>query len=112
MNRIGNIFRFIFKSFLITTLIIFVVLAGAVCGFLVFQNLFDISDTVIPSVIGDELKVAQEKLYEAGLKINISGEEFDERISRNKIITQNPASGVRVKKNREVYVVVGSKQRE
>lgn len=111
MDWIGKIFRFIFKSFLTTTFIIFVVGAGATGAFLVFQNIFDVSDTVVPSVIGDELNVAQEKLYGAGLKIYVSGEEFDERISRNKIITQNPASGVKVKMNREVYVVVskGSK---
>ena len=111
MDWIGKIFRFILKSFLATAFIIFVVGAGGLSAFLVFQNMFDVSDTVVPSVIGDELNVAQEKLYDAGLKICVSGEEFDERISRNKIITQDPASGAKVKKNREVYVVVskGSK---
>jgi len=111
MDWIGKIFRFIFKSFFTTAFIIFVMGAGATGAFLVFQNMFDVSDTVVPSVIGDELNVAQEKLYGAGLKIYVSGEEFDERISRNKIITQNPASGAKVKMNREVYVVVskGSK---
>ena len=111
MDWIGKIFRFIFKSFLTTAFIIFVVGAGATCAFLVFQNMFDVSDTVVPSVIGDELNVAQEKLYDAGLKICVSGEEFNEKISRNKIITQDPASGAKVKMNREVYVVVskGSK---
>ena len=111
MDWIGKIFRFIYKSFFTIAFIILAVIAGAVCGFLAFQNMFDVSDTVVPSVIGDELNVAQEKLYDAGLKIYVSGEEFDERISRNKIITQNPASGAKVKKNREVYVVVskGSK---
>ena len=106
MDWIGKIFRFILKSFVVTTFIIFVVGAGALSAFLVFQNMFDVSDTVVPSVIGDELNVAQEKLYDAGLKIYVSGEEFDERISRNKIITQDPASGAKVKMNREVYVVV------
>ena len=111
MDWIGKIFRFIFKSFLTTAFIIFVMGAGATGAFLVFQNMFDVSDTVVPLVIGDELNVAQEKLYGAGLKIYVSGEEFDERISRNEIITQNPASGAKVKMNREVYVVVskGSK---
>jgi len=111
MGWIGKIFRFILKLFLATVFIIFVVGAGVTCAFLVFQNMFDVSDTVVPSVIGDELNVAQEKLYDAGLKIYVSGEEFSERISRNKIITQNPDSGAKVKKNREVYVVVskGSK---
>jgi len=106
MDWIGKIFRFIFKSFLGTAFIIFVVGAGALSAFLVFQNMFDVSDTVVPSVIGDELNIAQGKLYDAGLKIYVSGEEFNERISRNKIITQDPASGAKVKMNREVYVVV------
>jgi len=106
MYWIVKILRFIFKSFLTTTLVIFVVIAGATCAFLVFQNMFDVSDTVVPPVIGDELNVAQEKLYDAGLKIYVSGEEFDERISRNKIITQDPASGAKVKMNREIYVVL------
>ena len=111
MDWIGKIFRFIFKSFLTTVFIIFVVGAGAFTALLAFQNMFDVSDTVVPSVIGDELNVAQEKLYDAGLKIYVSGEEFDERISRNKITTQDPVSGAKVKKNREIYVVVskGSK---
>ena len=111
MDWIGKIFRFIFKSFLTTAFIIFVVGAGALSAFLLFQNMFDVSNTIIPSVIGDELNVAQEKLYDAGLKIYVSCEEFDESISRNKIITQDPAGGAKVKKNREVYVVIskGSK---
>ncbi|GAH14178.1 unnamed protein product, partial [marine sediment metagenome] len=106
MYWIGKILRFIFKSFLATAFIIFVVGAGATCAFLVFQNMFDVSDTVVPSVIGDELNVAQEKLYDAGLKIYVSGEEFDERISQNKIITQDPVGGAKVKKNRKIYVVL------
>jgi len=106
MDWIGKIFRFIFKSFLTTVFIIFVVGAGALSALLAFQNMFDVSDTVVPSVIGDELNVAQEKLYDTGLKIYVSGEEFDERISRNKIIAQDPAGGAKVKNNREIYVVV------
>lgn len=106
MDWIGKIFRFILKSFIATTLIIFVVGAGGLSAFLVFQNMLDVSDTVVPSVIGDELNVAQEKLYDAGLKIDVSGEEFDERISRNKISAQDPAGGAEVKKNRKIYVVV------
>lgn len=111
MYWIGKILRFIFKSFLATVFIIFLVGAGALSAFLVFQNMFDVSDTVVPSVIGDELNIAQEKLYDAGLKIYVSGEEFDERISRNKIIAQDPVGGAEVKENREVYVMVskGSK---
>ncbi|OGD14270.1 hypothetical protein A2V47_02880 [Candidatus Atribacteria bacterium RBG_19FT_COMBO_35_14] len=111
MDWIGKIFHFIFKLFLIPAFIIFAVGAGGVCAFMVFLNMYDVSDTAVPSVIGDELNIAQEKLYDAGLKIYVSDEEFDERISQNKIIAQDPASGAKVKKNREIYVVVskGSK---
>ncbi|MGB2782452.1 MAG: PASTA domain-containing protein [Atribacterota bacterium] len=111
MNWILSIFRFIFKSFAAIIIIISVVGIGALFAFLLFQNVFDVSDTTVPSVVGNELKIAQEKLYQAGLKIYVSGEEFNERISQNKIIFQDPVSGAKVKKDREVKVVVskGSK---
>ena len=111
MNWILSIFRFIFKSFATIIIIISVVGAGSLSAFLLFQNVFDVSDTTVPSVVGNELKAAQEKLYQAGLKIYVSGEEFNEKISQNKIIFQDPVSGAKVKKNREVKVVVskGSK---
>ena len=111
MNWILSIFRFIFKSFAAIIIIISVVGTGALSAFLLFQNVFDVSDTTVPSVVGNELKIAQEKLYQAGLKIYVSGEEFNERISQNKIIFQDPISGAKVKKDREVKVVVskGSK---
>lgn len=111
MNWILSIFRFIFKSFATIIIIISVVGAGSLSAFLLFQNVFDVSDTIVPSVVGNELKVAQGKLYQAGLKIYVSGEEFNERISQNKIIFQDPVSGAKVKKDREVKVVVskGSK---
>ncbi|HER25296.1 MAG TPA: PASTA domain-containing protein [Candidatus Atribacteria bacterium] len=106
MDWIGKIFRFILRSVFAIAFIIFIVMAGAVCAFLVFQNVFYVSDTVVPSIIGNELNVAQEKLYNAGLKIYVSGEEFNERFLQNKIISQDPISGSKVKKNREVYVIV------
>ncbi len=111
MDWIEKIFRFICKSFLTPAFIIFAVIAGALCAFLVFQNMFDVSDTVVPSIIGDELNIAEEKLYDAGLKIYISGEEFNQGISQNKIITQDPTSGAKVKKNREIYVVVSKENK-
>jgi len=111
MGLLRIILRFISKLFLTTAFIFLVVGAGVLFAFLVFQNVFDVSDTIVPLVVGDELKVGQGKLYNAGLKIYISGEEFDEKISQNNIISQNPDNGTKVKKNREVYVVVskGSK---
>ncbi len=111
MNWIVKIFNIILKSLVSIIFIIFIVIAGGVSAFIIYQNVYSVPNTVVPSVIGEELKVAQEKLYNAGLQIKVSGDEFDEKISLNKIITQDPASGSTVKKNREIYVVVskGSK---
>lgn len=111
MNEIVKIFHFILKSLVSIIFLIFIVIAGGVSAFIIYQNVYSVANTVVPSVIGDELKVAQEKLYNAGLQIKVSGDEFDKNISPNKIITQDPASGSTVKKNREIYVVVskGSK---
>lgn len=103
-----SIFRFILKSLIATAIIIFLMIAGITSAFLVFQKVFDVPTTTVPSIVGDELKVAQEKLYDAGLKLYISGEEFNERISQNKIISQDPAGGAKVKMNREIYVVVST----
>ncbi len=103
-----SIFRFILKSFIATAFIIFIMIAGMTCAFLVFQKVFYVPTTTVPLIVGDELKVAQEKLYDAGLKLYISREEFNERISQNKIISQDPASGAKVKMNREIYVVVST----
>ena len=106
MNGIGKMFHFILKSFFAVIFIIFIVTAGALSGFLVYENAFYVHDTVVPSVVGDELKVAQKKLYEAGLNINISGDEFNEKITHNKVIKQDPISGKKIKKNREVNVII------
>jgi serine/threonine-protein kinase len=106
MNWIVKIFYFILKSLVSIIFLIFIVIAGGLSAFIIYQNVYSVPNTVVPSVIGDELKVAQEKLYNAGLQIKVSSDEFDKNISPNKIITQDPASGSTVKKNREIYVVV------
>jgi serine/threonine-protein kinase len=106
MNWIVKIFYFILKSLVSIIFLIFIVIAGGLSAFIIYQNVYSVPNTVVPSVIGDELKVAQEKLYNAGLQIKVSGDEFDKNISPNKIITQDPASGSTVKKKREIYVVV------
>ena len=106
MNWIVKIFSIVLKSFATLFFLIFIVIAGGVSAFLIFQNVFYVPDTVVPSVIGNSLEVAQEKLYTAGLQIKASGEEFNDKIAQNSIIKQDPIAGSKVKEHREVYVVV------
>ena len=111
MGWTKKVLCFVFKLLFLPSLVISAVGAGGILAFMVYINIFNVSDTIVPSVIGDELTIAQEKMYDVGLKIYVSGEEFNERISQNKIIFQDPVSGAKVKKDREVKVVVskGSK---
>ena len=80
MNWIVKIFNIILKSLVSIIFIIFIVLAGGVSAFIIYQNVYSVPNTVVPSIIGEELKVAQEKLYNAGLQIKVSSDEFDEKI--------------------------------
>lgn len=106
MKWIGKIFYSILKSLVTLIFLIFIVIAGVVGAFIIFQNVFYVPDTIVPSVIGDGLEVAQEKIYKAGLQIKVSGEEFNENFFQNSIIKQDPIAGSKVKEHREIYVVV------
>jgi len=103
---IKKIFFAIFKSISILSLFIFVLIFGGLTALFVFQNLFSVPDTIVPSVIGDHFEIAQEKIYDAGLRMVISGEEFNNQLDKNMIINQKPLPGNIIKENREVNVTI------
>lgn len=106
MSWITRVLYILLRPFTILFFLIFFIGAGGLCAFLIFQEVFYVPDTVVPSVIGNNLEVAQEKLNTAGLQIKISGEEFNENFFQNSVIKQDPLAGSKVKKQREIYVVV------
>jgi len=103
---IEKIFYTVFKS--IASLIIFlcIFIVGGLSALFIFQNIFSVPDTVVPSVIHENLETAQEMIYNAGLKIIISGEEHNNQIPKNLIIKQKPISDSVIKENREVKVIL------
>ncbi|MEA1939188.1 MAG: PASTA domain-containing protein [Candidatus Caldatribacteriota bacterium] len=103
---IKKIFYSIFGSIASIFLILFIITAGGLSALLLFQNIFSVSDTTVPSVINDNIETAQRKIYASGLKIVISGEEFNNQIPKNIIIRQSPNQGTIIKQNREVKVVI------
>lgn len=103
---IEKIFYAVFKSVATFLFILFLVIIGGLSALFVFQNIFSVPDTVVPSVIHENLEIAQEKIYNAGLKIVISGEEYNNQVSENLIIKQKPDSGSVIKENREVEVIL------
>jgi len=106
MLEIKGIFNFIFKFFGTLIVVIFAIGLGALAAFLLFENIYEVGETTVPRVVGDNLSVAQKKLYQANLKISILSEEFNETVPQNHIIKQEPTAGTKVKQHREIKVVV------
>ncbi|MEA2021545.1 MAG: PASTA domain-containing protein [Candidatus Caldatribacteriota bacterium] len=103
---IEKIFYTVFKSIASLLFFLFIFIVAGLSALFVFQNIFSIPNTVVPSVIHDNLEIAQEKIYNAGLKIIISGEEHNNQLPKNLIIKQKPVSGSVIKENREVEVML------
>jgi serine/threonine-protein kinase len=60
----------------------------------------------LPRVIGIDATAATEILREQGLQSKVSGREFSERVEKDAVLAQRPASGSWVKKNSEVRLIV------
>lgn len=92
----------------------FVVLAaGVASGVIVMQiALRGGKDVVIPSVEGNEVVAALEKMTQAGLNLKITSLEYDAAHPRNTIISQQPRAGAAVKAGRDVLVVISRGPRE
>ena len=97
---------FIFKSISFLLLAIVIIAIGGLSALYVFQNIFAVPDTIVPSVIGDNLKTAQEKINSTGLKIVVEKEEYNRQVEENHIIAQNPVPNSKIKENREVKIVL------
>jgi len=90
-----------------------IVAAGTVSGLIVMQVALRGSvDAVTPSVEGDEVVNALEKVTKAGLNLKIISLEYDDDKPRNVIITQIPKAGTSMKHGRDVRVVISRGPRE
>jgi len=103
---IKKVFCIILKSMTFLLLFLFIIAIGGLSALLVFQNIFSVPNVTVPSVVNDHIDVAQEKIYNAGLKIIVSGEEYNTQTAKNTIIKQKPDPGFVIKKNREVEVTL------
>ncbi|MBI5177901.1 MAG: PASTA domain-containing protein [Nitrospinae bacterium] len=90
-----------------------VVAAGTVSGLIVMQvALRGTADATTPSIEGDEVVNALEKVTKAGLNLKIAALEYDDEKPRNTIISQMPKAGGSIKRGRDVRVVISRGPRE
>ncbi len=70
-------------------------------------------EVAIPALVGTELEEASRLLKEVNLRLALTGERFDPEVPKGAIVYQLPGTGVRIKANREVQVLVSlGKQRD
>jgi len=62
----------------------------------------------VPDVVGKTTEEAYKTLSDSGLYMSKTSTQPDERLAPDRIISQDPASGTTIKKNRKVKVVVSS----
>lgn len=67
-------------------------------------------EVVVPDIVDMPIKDADVALKEKGLVINVIAHQTDEKIKKDHIISQEPVKDSRVKKGREIKVVVSDGQ--
>ena len=81
--------------------------AGVLSGILVMTiALRDKGDIKVPSVEGDEIVTALEKITRVGLNLKITQLSYDTAFPRNAVISQDPPEGNLLKRGRDVRVVI------
>ncbi len=84
-----------------------VVGAGVLSGLIVMWiALRDKGEITVPSIEGNEIVTALEKVTRAGLNLKITELSYDATFPRNAVISQDPAAGKVLKRGRDVRVVI------
>lgn len=86
--------------------IIFCIIAG-LSAFFTLSFVIKSEDTVkVPELEGKNAVEALEILTELGLNTKVKDSEYNDRVAKNHVIKQNPASGDEIKKNRDVTLII------
>lgn len=83
-----------------------IALLGLLCGFFFTNHVFFGKEVEVPDLVGLTMKEAQDQLDPLDLKINKLREESSDQYEADKITSQDPAKGQKVKTGRTIDVVV------
>jgi eukaryotic-like serine/threonine-protein kinase len=98
---------------IIVPLAVVCAITGGAIGILIVDKMImpgivhtDRQDVVVPSLVKQQWEKARQSLFDVGLRLQIKQRQYDEKIPRDHIISQQPSEGEQVKKGRMVVVVV------
>ncbi|KUG03778.1 serine/threonine protein kinase prkc, regulator of stationary phase [hydrocarbon metagenome] len=88
-----------------------VLILAALIGFLsgvayVFSASFFGEEIVVPDIVGMTMEDANKTLLDNGLTMSIKARNFDDEIEKDRIISQKPVQGLKVKKKANIEVTV------
>lgn len=84
----------------------------AISAFLVSRFFPRVEDVPVPNVVGLAYKEAVKVLEENGLKVKVRSRSFHPDYDEDQVITQDPASGMRTKRGREILLVLSKGKEE
>ncbi len=102
----------VFWKIVVPLAVIAGIVAGAIGIFVVDKLVMpgivhaDRQDVVVPSIVKQQWEHARQSLFDLGLRLQIRERQYDEKIPRDCIISQQPLPDEKVKKGRMVVVVV------
>lgn len=64
------------------------------------------AEVAVPDIEGMSIKEARDELSDLDLVLDIKGREFNDEVEKDQIISQDPGKGRKVKKGRQISVVV------
>jgi len=102
----------VFWKIVVPIAVIVVIIAGAIGIFVVDKLIMpgivhaDRLEVVVPSIEKKQWENARQSLFDLGLRLQIRERQYDEKIARDFIISQQPLPDEKVKKGRMVVVVV------
>jgi len=88
-------------------------LAGGAAGIFVVDKIVmpgivhtDRQGVNVPTLVNLQWEKARQRLFDVGLRLQVSGRQYDERIPRDFVISQQPSADEKVKKGRMITVVL------
>ncbi|MBI5374923.1 MAG: PASTA domain-containing protein [Candidatus Schekmanbacteria bacterium] len=88
-------------------LLFFIFIAiGAITGVMVMNFITKPEEITVPDIKGKSIDNALAECGEAGINIRIAGKAFDTKIPLYHVISQSPEPGKKVKKGREIDIII------
>jgi len=89
--------------------IVLIAFLGLLSGFLFVMgsSLFG-EEIVVPDIVGMDIKNANRELGKLGLEMTVIAKQFSNEIEKDKIISQDPSTGQKVKEGREIKVILSN----